>query len=124
MFAYAVREYGNEKTSRVLRFIHSIGGKLREFLGYWVGVLLYKTFPNPLFTSRDDHGKIMPHVEEKQEPKDKMNCHLYKLCNTYFVAQRTAGWFMMRKFRITTTLASNIHLPGGDLQFLFNSNEI
>ena len=95
--ARAVREYGTAKASRVISFIHSLPESLSRGLNTWIAV------PNPrinvsktVFSGSDD--PLMNACE----------AFMSRTCTAFTLGQRTADWFMNRKFRITGTNTGQI----------------
>ena len=104
--AIAVREYGNAKHSKIIRFMYSMRSPWPESLFTWVAIPYERSFRGHLFTTRDDSRRIVE--PDAQTYRPVMEQHFLDCCEVLTVGQRCADWFVMRQFRVTATVGSRI----------------
>jgi hypothetical protein len=113
--AVAVRERGNEKHSKVLRFAYRASPPLSTAIETWVAVPGGGLTTETLFVKRDDTGRICIPSPDSDAPKDVVERVVLANCVVLTVGQRCADWFVLRQFRVTGTNAG---------KFLMSDNEV
>jgi hypothetical protein len=103
--AVAVRERGNHKYSKVLRFAYRVSPPLSTAIETWVAVPGCGLTTETLFVKRDDNGRICIPSPDSEAPKDLVERVVLANCVVLTVGQRCADWFVLRQFRVTGTNA-------------------
>lgn len=86
--------------------MHYKYGRLSNVLNYWVGFPLSRILTHHLFIRTEDSDNVVVPNEKSTDSMDMVECFIWNDSIVYTTVQRTADWFLLRKFRLTTTLRS------------------
>lgn len=117
--AVAIRDRGTVKFSKIIRFGFSLPGPLDAKLQCWIAVPrgASRNF-NSLFLHTTSEGKLIPpNEEERTQPRGRIESWLLEKCTVLTLAQRSADWFCLRKFRLTGTIAASVLLRANSIRY-------
>ncbi len=106
LLAFAVREHGDDKYARILRFMLHTSKDTKPMMN-WVAVkkpVSKKVLGSYLFSA-----PLALHAGEMLVPNSKQFAEnvISQNCHPLSTVQRDASWFQARRFRVTATYAAN-----------------
>jgi hypothetical protein len=106
LLAFAVREHGDDKYARILRFMLHTSKDTKPMMN-WVAVkkpVSKKVLGSYLFSA-----PLALHAGEMVVPNSKQFAEnvISQNCHPLSTVQRDASWFQARRFRVTATYAAN-----------------
>jgi hypothetical protein len=117
--AVAIRERGTEKFSKVLRFMHNLPEPMSRLTNTWIATPRPETCAHLLFGawSKRNSPSQWPTPDENSE-KCCVARHVMDRCQVLTIGQRCADWFILRRYRITGTIASQLTMSRDELRVL------
>ena len=110
--AVAVRHYGTAKHSKLIRFMYAVPSPTYESLQHWVTVSHTWSLDGHHFNYKTREGRVMMPSQSTEDGNRKKELELITQKNVKIltIAQSCADWFVLRKFRLTSTAAATLLL--------------
>ena len=106
--AVAVREKGTAAHCKVLRFYYCVSPQIERAIQAFTAVPKNHSIYIHLFTKQKDDGSLLDPLVGSLAYRDILERHNLSHCEVMAIAPRCADWFVLRKFRVTGTIADQI----------------